>query len=206
MTRSRWIAALAVGALALAVGAAAGQLLLSPSLTSAPGRPPAAGPAPAKPGPSPPPPGFVEFRDELFSIAYPTSWQRRRTEDPEVQILADQGDAAAASFLVRVAVLESPVGPQNLDAAKKLTDKVVKSGRKVKLLAPAQRSDLGGLPGWFYLYTFEDGRGRKGTHSQYFLFRGDTMYTMVFQALPADGVSTYAPVFDRIASTFRPSS
>ncbi len=203
MTRNRWIAvAVAVTVLALAVGAVAGRLLLSPSLPGDDGPEQSEGPAAAQP-PMPPPAGFVEFRGDLFSIAYPSDWQRRPSEDPRVEILAAQGDAA--SFLVRVTKVESPVGIDDLDRAKRLSDRVVMSGRKVELLAPAQRSDLGGLPGWFYLYTFEDAGGRTGSHSHYFLFKGDTMYTLVFQALPADGLSRYAPVFDRIASTFRPA-
>ncbi len=111
-----------------------------------------------------------------------------------------------ASFLVRVVPLPLEVNRANLGAAKRITDRVVTSGRRVRLLAPPQRSDLGGLPGFFYLYTFEDAdSGRRGAHSHYFLFRGDTMITLVFQALPADRLSLFAPLFDRIASTFRPA-
>jgi hypothetical protein len=82
---------------------------------------------------------------------------------------------------------------------------VVKSGRGVKLIAPPQRSDLGGLPGYFYLYSYRDGDGRRGAHSHYFLFKGDTMFTIVFQAVPEGRLPELAPVFDRIARTFRPS-
>lgn len=199
MTRNRWIAAVAIGGFALVIGAIGGQLLLSPSLPFGGDADEAADTAAGPPAQ----PGFVAFRNELLSIAYPADWQRRPSEDPGVAIFAMQGEAA--SFLVRVTSLDSPVGAGNLDEAKRLTDDVVMSGRKVELLAPAQRSDLGGLPGWFYLYTFEDESGRRGSHSHYFMFKGDTMYTLVFQALPADGLEAYAPVFDRIASTFRPS-
>lgn len=112
---------------------------------------------------------------------------------------------SSASFLVRTVSLGFEVGPANLSAGKQLTDKIVRSGKGVKLIAPPQRSDLGGLIGYFYLYTFEDAAGRRGAHSHYFLFRGDTMYTIVFQTLPADRLATFAALFDGIAATFRPA-
>ncbi len=159
------------------------------------------------PRPSPPrdpPPGFVAFRDELFSIAHPASWIRRQSRDPEIALLAMTRDSSA-SFLVRAVPVGFEIESANLEAAKRLTDRVVTSGRRVKLLAPPQRSDLGGLPGFFYLYTFKDAdSGRRGAHSHYFLFRGETMITIVFQTLPADRLALYAPLFDRIARTFRP--
>jgi hypothetical protein len=78
----------------------------------------------------------------------------------------------------------------------------VASGKGVRLLAETRRIELGGLPGWFYFYTFRDG-SRRGVHSHYFLFQGSTMITLVFQALPADQFPRYAPTFDRIAGSFR---
>jgi len=198
VTPSRWALVAVLAAVALAAGVAGGRLLLAvPSPAPAPPR------AARPPVPSGPPPGFVEFRDELFSIAYPASWERRDGGEAEVEILATQG--RTASFLVRVVPLDFEVGSANLETAKRLTDQVVRSGKGVKLIAPPQRSDLGGLPGYFYLYTFENAEGDRGSHSHYFLFRGDTMYTIVFQALPADRLSGLAPVFDQIAASFRPS-
>lgn len=203
--KRRWVAAGVLGVLALVVGALAGGFLLSSYLSAAvPLAPGAAGPrGPGAPASPRAPVGFVEFRDELFSIAYPASWQRLETRDPEVELLASED--RGASFEVRVRPLAVEIGPANLQATKRFTERIVKSGRRVKLLAPAQQSDLAGLPGYFYLYTFDDARGRRGAHSHYFLFRGDTMYTIVFQSLPADRLSALAPVFDRIADTFRPA-
>jgi hypothetical protein len=198
VTPRRWIGVVVLAVVALGVGVVAARTLLSATLPAPPGGPPRPPGAPA----SGPPPGWVEFRDELFSIAYPASWSRRRAGDPEVELLVGSG---SASFLVRVVPLNFEVGPANVGATKALTDRVVRSGRRVKLLAPPQRSDLGGLPGYFYLYTFEDERGRTGAHSHYFLFKGDTLYTLVFQVLPSDRLAALAPVFDRIARTFRPT-
>lgn len=199
MSRSTLLVVAVLGAIVLGAGGAlAGRSLLSSRI-----------PTPAPPAPRPetpasaPPAGFVEFRDELFSIAYPAGWARQASRNPEVEILAT--GERSASFLVRVVPLNFDVGPANVEAAKPLTDRVVKSGRGVKLIAPPQRSDLGGLPGYFYLYSYRDGEGRRGAHSHYFLFKGDTMFTIVFQAVPEDRLPELAPVFDRIARTFRPS-
>ena len=198
MSRSALVAAV-LGAVVLGAGGAIAGRSLLPSRAPAPAAPRAddrpRGPAP--------PAGFVEFRDELFSIAYPAGWTRQESRDPEVEVLVT--GERSASFLVRVVPLNFDVGPANVEAAKKLTDRVVKSGRGVKLIAPPQRSDLGGLPGYFYLYSYRDGDGRRGAHSHYFLFKGDTMFTIVFQAVPEGRLPELAPVFDRIARTFRPS-
>jgi len=147
----------------------------------------------------------VVFRDGLFSVAHPASWVRRQSRDPGIELLATTPDGSA-SFLVRAVPVGFQIESANLEAAKQLTDRVVTSGKRVKLIAPPQRSDLGGLPGYFYLYTFKDQRtGRRGAHSHYFLFSGETLITIVFQALPADRLPLYAPLFDRIARTFRPA-
>lgn len=109
-----------------------------------------------------------------------------------------------ASFLVRKTAIGAPVSAGNLAAAKKLTDHVVTSGKNVVMLRAPQQVTLGGLPGYLYLYTFEDpSTGQRGGHAHYFLFQGATMLTLVFQALPATKFVPLAPLFDRVASTFR---
>ncbi|MBA3306332.1 MAG: hypothetical protein H0U25_10465, partial [Thermoleophilaceae bacterium] len=40
-------------------------------------------------------------------------------------------------------------------------------------------------------------------HAHYFLFRGRTLITIVFQTVPADRFAELAPLFDRIAETLR---
>jgi hypothetical protein len=109
-----------------------------------------------------------------------------------------------ASFLVRKTPIGGPVGVANLAGAKKLADGVVNSGKNVVMLRQPQQVTLGGLPGFLYLYTFDDpSSGERGGHAHYFLFQGATMITLVFQALPATNFVSLAPTFDRIAATFR---
>jgi len=188
-------AALAV-ALGTVFGGAAGERVgarLSPLSASPP-------PAPAA---AAPPAGFTRFSAPgRFSIDYPSDWRRLVTGGPEVDLLATRGEAA--SVLVRTIALRVPIERRDLAKVRTLTDEIVASGREVRLLAEARRIELGGLPGYFYFYSFSDPRSdRRGTHSHYFLFRGDTMITIVLQALPERRFERFSTEFDRIAASFR---
>jgi PsbP len=167
-------------------------------------------PAPPKittssPAPIPgPPAGFVEFRNEKagFAVSYPKSWKVLQVpNDPDVSLLAtlDQRD----SFLVRVTRLGMQVGPSELPGMTSVTNQIVTSGQGVKIVAGPKPIQVGGLPGYYYLYTFPSGKtGQQGAHSHYFLFKGDTMITLVFQTIPENQFQKRAPVFDQIANSF----
>ncbi|MCA1683766.1 MAG: hypothetical protein LC708_01360, partial [Actinobacteria bacterium] len=63
---------------------------------------------------------------------------------------------------------------------------------------------LAGLPGYFYFYSFQDpGTGQRGAHSHFFVFKGQTLITLVFQALPAEQFPPAATTFDEITGSFR---
>jgi len=146
---------------------------------------------------------FVRFRDPAgaFSISHPAGWRRLAAPDPEVRLLAE-GDGS--SMLVRMTDLKIEIGPESLDIAKKLTDKLVQSAGQAKLLRRPEQVTLGGLPGYLYLYTFRDAAtGERGAHAHYFLFRGQTLITIVFQTAPAERLIALAPLFDRIGETLR---
>jgi hypothetical protein len=196
-TRRRRVAAIVVvvvvaaGLATLASGV--GQRLLDPGGT----------PAAAAPGPGVPP-GFTEFRsaEAGFAVSYPAGWRRLPSEDPQVALLAARGPEV--SFLVRVAELDVAIGPQELPAAKQLTDQIVTANESVELLAEPQAIELAGLPGYFYFYSFQDsGTGQRGAHSHLFVFKGQTLITLVFQTLPAEQFSAAAPTFDQITGSFR---
>ena len=109
-----------------------------------------------------------------------------------------------ASLLVRAAEIGTEVGAKDLRRAKNLTDRLVARGQRVRLLRPARQIELGGLPGWLYIYSFDDpDTGQRGAHAHYFLFRGDTLITVVFQTLPSESFATYAPLFDRLEASFK---
>ena len=162
---------------------------------------------PARPA-FPPAPGFtLPYRDPEAGIqlSYPTSWQRLDPDAKDVDLLAVDGEGA--SLLMRTTSLSSAVKPGELDAARELLQPKLSGVDGVELLAPATRTTLGGLEGWWYLYAFEDrASGRRGIHSHYFLFDGDRMITLVFQATPAQRFRALAPVFDQIAGSFRQRS
>lgn len=147
--------------------------------------------------------GLVPFKDkrDKLSISYPASWPRIASSDPALPLVAG---TAEASVSMRTTRLGTEVGLETLDRAKALTDKLVMRGRRVKQLRPPRRIDnLGGLPGWLYIYSFQDpASGERGAHAHYFLFRGDTLITLVFQTVPSERFATYAPLFDRLAATF----
>lgn len=191
MPRKTWLAAAAVAAVVIALAAAAiARELVSSSDPSKPEK--------AKSG------GFVRFSDAEagFSISYPRSWRRLPSGDSQVRLIVAAG--GGASLLVRTAPLGLRVRPETLSSAKKVTDRLVRSVRNVKLLRRAQQISLGGLPGYLYLYTFRDlGTKQRGAHAHYFLFRGEMMFTLVFQALPSTTFGGLAPLFDRIGNTFR---
>jgi hypothetical protein len=149
------------------------------------------------------PVGFTEFRSERagFQLAYPATWTRLSPKDPQVLLLVSQG--TQDSFLVRANELPEPIGPQQLPAAKQLTDKIVTSNKSVQMITDPKPLMLGGFPGFFYFYSFTDPTtGQEGAHSHFFLFNGKTMISMVFQALPKERFSEAAKTFDQIAASF----
>lgn len=148
------------------------------------------------------PAGFTTYTDPetAFSISHPTQWERLKPPESDVRLLLGAG--GQNSLLVRVIRLEQPVTAANIGDVKAFTDSIV-SGAGVTILQ--ERSiTLGGLPGYYYLYTFTDtASGQKGLHAHYFLFAGRKMNTLVFQALPADDFSGLAATFDQVAESFR---
>ncbi|HKR48503.1 MAG TPA: hypothetical protein VJT72_02785 [Pseudonocardiaceae bacterium] len=149
------------------------------------------------------PADFTAFRNDQagFELAYPTSWSKLTVQDPQVHLLVAQG--TEDSLLVRSLELQQPVGPQQLATAKQLTDQIVASNKTVQMITEPKQIELGGLPGFFYFYSFKDpGSEQEGAHSHYFLFNGKMMISLVFQALPKDHFPVSAPTFDKITSTF----
>lgn len=147
---------------------------------------------------------MTEFRNEELGIAlsYPASWIRHRTQDPQILLLA--ADGPEKSFLLRAVELPNPVGQQELGAAKQLTDQIVGANKTAQLLVEPTRIELGGLPGYWYFYSFQDeASGQKGMHSHYFVFKDKTMITLVFQTVPAELFQEAAPTFDQITASFK---
>ena len=110
-------------------------------------------------------------------MGYPSNWTKLNPKDPQVLLLLPQG--TQDSLLVRESELPEPVGPQQLASARQVTDKLVTSNKSVQMITEPKQIELGGLPGFFYFYSFKDATsGQEGAHSHFFLFNGKTMISM----------------------------
>jgi len=153
--------------------------------------------------------GLVEVRDDKagWAISYPQKWNRLQSQDADVALVVSEKPPelnTGGSILARDLALGAPVDEAKLPAAKEVTDKIVLGGEGIQLLAEPTVVHQGGLPGYFYFYTFKDPTtGREGVHTHYFLFKGSTMISFVFQALPKDDFQALAPLFDEVIGSFR---
>jgi hypothetical protein len=150
-------------------------------------------------------PAAIRFTDTLtdVSIAYPSSWERRFSRDQAVRFVASSPDASAAvSISVRKSDLET-VTPETLSIVRPLTDDLLRQDDRIGALPEPVGVTADGLPGYRYTYTYRTVGGGRGAHIHYFLFKGDRLIQMVFQAVPATNLSEWQPTFDKVAGTFR---
>ncbi len=153
---------------------------------------------------------LVEFRDEKagWAISYPKDWSRLQAKDPDVALVVSEKPAeqnTGGSILARDLTLAAPVNEGNLAAAKEVTDGVV-TGDGIQHITEPTVVHQAGLPGYFYFYSFKDpASGQEGVHSHYFLFKGSTMISFVFQALPKDDFQRLANLFDDVIGSFQRS-
>jgi hypothetical protein len=150
---------------------------------------------------------LVEFRDDKngWAISYPKSWNRLQPKEAEVTLVVSEKPAeqnTGGSILARGLTLAAPVTETNLAAAKEVTDGIV-TGDGIRHITEPKVVRQAGLPGYFYFYSFKDpASGQEGVHSHYFLFKGPTMISFVFQALPKDDFQRLANLFDEVIGTF----
>ena len=151
---------------------------------------------------------LVEFRDDKagWAISYPKTWNRLEAKDADVVLVVSEKPAeqnAGGSILARVLTLGAPVDDKNLAAAKEVTDKIV-TGDGIQHITQPTAVHQAALPGYFYFYSFKDSAsGQEGVHSHYFLFKGSTMISFVFQALPKDDFRRLAGLYDEVIGSFR---
>jgi hypothetical protein len=151
---------------------------------------------------------LVEFRDDKagWAISYPKSWNRLQPNDADVALVVSEKPAeqnTGGSILARDLTLGAPVNDANLAAAKEVTDRIV-AGDGIQHITQPTVIREAGLPGYFYFYSFKDrASGREGVHSHYFMFKGSTMISFVFQALPKDDFQRLANLYDEVIGSFR---
>ncbi len=156
----------------------------------------------------PAPGNLVDFRDDRagWAVAYPRTWNRLQSSDATVVLVASEKPPEAGdggSILGRVVPLPTAIDDSTLPAAREITDRIV-NGEGVQLLAQPAVVHEGGLPGYFYFYSFRDAAtGQEGVHSHYFLFKRSTMISLVFQALPKSNFKALANLYDDVIGSFR---
>ena len=194
-------AVVVVGALLVGVGAVAGRRTVEAPRKTAVSESPAAT-ATTVPG------ELVEFRDDTvgWSISYPKTWNRLPAKEGGVALVVSEQPPQAntgGSILARTVTLAAPVDDSNLAAAREITDSLVQ-GEGIHLLDGPRAIHQAGLPGYFYFYSFKDpATGQEGVHTHYFLFKGPTMISFVFQALPKESFRALASLFDEMLGSFR---
>jgi hypothetical protein len=155
------------------------------------------------------PGGLVEFQDAKagWAISYPKNWNLLQSNNADVVLVVSEKPPElnnGGSILARDLTLGAPVDDAKLPAAKEVTDKIVTGGEGIQMLAQPTIIHQGGLPGYFYFYSFKDpATGQEGVHTHYFLFKGSTMISFVFQALPKDNFQPLAHLFDQVIGSFR---
>jgi len=152
-------------------------------------------------------PGLTRFSDPTagFSISYPSNWARLTTSSPQVPLLVSSPGGTEA-LLVRVTHLGlavQHVTVKELPVLLPLTNRLVNADPRTHLLQRPMEVDLGGLPGYAYVYTEAVAHGGEPlAHVQYFLFSGPTMIALVFQITDAKRLTVDGAALARVADTF----
>jgi len=167
-----------------------------------------AGPAPAT---ASDPTALTEFRNDQigFTLSYPASWVPREPDHPTV-LLRVSDEAGKNALGIRALELPQAVGQAELPAAKQELDQIVRrpdpttGASTTEMLVEPEALQVAGLPGYRYFYSFKDeASGQQIGHVHYFLFKGKTMLTLVFEAVPLGDLAASAPTFDQIIGSFR---
>lgn len=139
--------------------------------------------------------GFVTVQDKQagFTVSYPETWTEAAPATGDRRLLLDAG--GENSFLVRV----TPVEPGAAEEA------IAEAMSEVELLTDPRQFELNGVKTYYFLYLTQvtEQSPVQGVHAHYFLISGNTMYTLVFQALPTPEFTKLAPTFDRVAESFQ---
>lgn len=137
---------------------------------------------------------FVRVRDAQagFSVEYPEGWKSLRDAEGEERLLLTVGGESYFQVKVRL------VDPSTVEAE---IDEALKG---LKMITEPRSVTLSGEPAKLYLYytPVTPESPEEGVHVHYFVLKDDRLYTLVFQALPAEELNALVPVFDRVAKSF----
>ena len=136
-----------------------------------------------------------------FQIDYPDSWRQYRPSDPRVQYLIGPDDRDFVQVRV-ISPLPASFGTGETQAMKKVSDALL-AGQPIDIVQENQTT-VAGVPGYQYVYTFRDpASGATGAHIHVFLFQGNRLVTLVFQALPESRLTALAKTYDAVLASFR---
>lgn len=147
--------------------------------------------------------GFAVFTDPETGITlqHPESWvPLARPEGTRRLMLGPGGDSSVS---VRVEPIDGTVEtPEQLAEVQAVTDRIAAApGVQVVKREPVE---INGMLGISYLSRFTDeASGTKVANAQYFLFQGNTMYVLLFQAAPEEEFDRLAPQFNRVLASFQ---
>ncbi len=181
------VAAGAAAILALVIGAAVGRSII-PSGTE------------RKAATTVPPPSRFSEPQIGISLSYPATWTRLRSRDAQVLLVAALSPATSLSLRVSKSQI-TDVTERKLPVVRGFTDELVAADRRATQLSSPEEVSVSGLPGLRYRYTYETANGTRGAHVHYFLFKRDVMLQLVFQAVPADTLSSVEQTFNGIAAS-----
>ena len=149
--------------------------------------------------------GYVVFTDPETGIVlqHPESWVPLRRPQGTLRLsLSAGGDS---TFSVRAEPLDG-VGvvdtPEELAQVQAVTDRI--AGGSGLQVVNREAIELNGMLGIAYLARFTDeASGAKVVNAHYFLFKGETMYILLFQVAPEEDFERLAPEFDKVLASFQ---
>lgn len=137
-----------------------------------------------------------------FRLDFPSSWTTRAIGGADVRLLAGPGGNLGGDLVsVRVDTLDTGSSTPPTPASLKPYLDTIVNEPTVKIIREDQII-LDKLPGMYYVYTFTDSSSHaQGVHAQYFIIRGNALYSIVFQALPTTDFAKLAPVYQQVANS-----
>jgi hypothetical protein len=145
-------------------------------------------------------PALVTYTDNetRLRLSFPGSWTTRVAGGADVRLIAGPGNGDLMS--VRVVNLDTGTNPPTPTNLKPYLDTIVDEPGVTVL--QQNQTTMNGQQGWYYVYTFQNGN-QTGLHAQYFIIRGQQLYSIVFQALPESDFARLAPTYQQVANSIR---
>ena len=150
--------------------------------------------------------GFVVFTDPETGITlrHPESWvPLARPEGTRRLVLSPGGDSSLSVRVEPLDGIDVVDTPEDLALVQTVTDRM--AGAEGVQVVKREPVEINGMLGISYLSRFTDeASGTKVANAQYFLFQGNTMYVLLFQAAPEEEFDRLAPQFNQVLASFRP--